>query len=225
MTKVLIFDSGPLINLSMDGLLDIIPKLKEKFDGKFIVTSDVKYEVVDRPMGIPRFELGALTIGNLIEKGILELPSSLGIDEAELKQHTQQLMDMANHYLQIKGKWVSIVSAGEMSCLALSTELKKKGIDSVIAIDERTTRILGEEPANLGRLMSDKMHTHATLVAQDFTIFSNHKFIRSSELVFVAYKKGLIPIEGKKALEALLYATKYHGAAITFEEIEELKRM
>lgn len=223
--KVLIFDSGPLINLSMNGLLDVLEKMKKDFDGKFIITPQVKYEIVDRPLGIPRFELGALKVQSMIERGILELPSSLGIDEELIRRNTEELKDMANHFIQIRGKWIPIVSSGEMSCLALSSELTKKEIENVIAIDERTTRIIVENPPGLERLMSDKMHARAELIASDFSIFSKFTMIRSSELVYVAYKKGLIPIDGKKALEALLYATKYHGSSISFEEIDELKKL
>ena len=56
-------------------------------------------------------------------------------------------------------------------------------------------------------------------------IFPNYKFIRSTELVFVAYKKGIINIHGKNVLDALLYATKFKGSSISFEEIEELKKV
>jgi hypothetical protein len=57
-------------------------------------------------------------------------------------------------------------------------------------------------------------------------IFSKFKFIRSSELVYVAYKKGIINLgNNKKVLEALLYATKFKGSSISFEEINELKRL
>jgi hypothetical protein len=41
----------------------------------------------------------------------------------------------------------------------------------------------------------------------------------------VAYKKGLIRLQGKKVLEAVLYATKFKGTAISFEEIETLKKL
>ncbi|MBX4212429.1 hypothetical protein KW787_03185 [Candidatus Pacearchaeota archaeon] len=223
--KVLIFDSGPLINLSMNGLLDTLRLLKKSFDGKFIIPPAVKYEVVDRPLGVLRFELGALIVQSLIEQGVLEMPSSLGIDEEELKKDTNELMDLANHYVQVKERWVPIVSEAEMSCLALSSILSKKGVENIIAIDERTTRILSENPENLEKLMSDRMHERAKIVAQDFAPFSHYRFIRSSELVYVAYKKGIISLKGKKVLEALLYATKYKGAAISFEEIEQLKKL
>ncbi len=223
--KVLIFDSGTLINLSMNGLLYVIEELKKKFDGKFIITNSVKQEIVDRPLTIQRFELGALQIQDLLDKGVLELPSSLGINEKEMQQETIQMKNMANHYLRMRNQWITIVSDAEISCLALGTQLMKKGIESMIAIDERTTRMLAENPQNLGKLMSEKLHQNIELVSHNFSLFAPYRFIRSAELVYVAYKKGLIPLKGKKVLEALLYATKFKGCAISYEEIEELKRL
>ncbi len=223
--KALIFDSGTLINLSMNGLLNVLEDLKKVFNGKFLITKQVKFETVDRPMGIQRFELGALRVQNLIDKGILELPPSIGIDEEVINKKLQELMDLANHSLQANGKWIKIVSEAETSCLVLSSELSKRNVENVIAIDERTTRILAEKPENLEKLISNKIHQRVQIISKNFDAFANHKFIRSSEILYVAYKKNLLGLQGKKVLEALLYATKYKGAAISFEEINELKKL
>lgn len=223
--KILLFDSGTLINLSMNGFLPILEKLKEKFDGKFIITKPVKGEIVDRPVGIQRFELGALRIQALIDEGVLELPDAIGISNDFIVKETAKLMDLANHYVMAEGRWVNIVSEAEISCLAISKELTKRGTENLIAIDERTTRMLSEKPENLERIMEKKLHSAVTIEETKFREFENFRFIRSSEIVYVAYKKGILGVEGKKALEAALYATKFHGAAISFEEIDILKKL
>ena len=223
--KVLIFDSGPLINFTMNGLLDALSLLKQEFKGKFIITDQVKYEVVDRPLSIHRFELGALKIQSLINSGVLEMPSSMGIKNEEIDKLTQDFMNNANKSLQYKGSWVNIVSPAEMSCLALSFILNEENTRNMIAIDERTTRILCENPERLENLMESKLHQNLDLNPLSLEKFHNFKFLRSPELVYVAYKKGLLGLNGKKALEAALYATKFKGASISFEEIEELKRL
>ncbi len=222
--KALIFDSGALINLSMNGLLYLIEDLKKDFKGKFFITRSVKYELIDRPINVQKFELGALEIQNLVDKSILELPTSI-VDEQELDRETQELMDIANHFISVGGQWVNLVSKAEISCLALDNELRRQGWETMIAIDERTTRILGEDPQKLEKLMSERLHQRAQIVAKNLRVFSQYRFIRSSELVFVSYKKGLIRLSGKKALEAALYATKFKGSAISFEEIETLKKL
>jgi len=223
--KAIIFDSGTLINFSLNGLLPLLEKLKENFDGKFLITRAVKYEIIDRPIGVMRFELGALRIKDLLDRGILELPSSLGIKDEIIMRESKELMDIANHFVQVGNNWIRLVSDAEISCLALSDELTKLNIPNLIALDERTTRTLCENPEGLEKIMSNKLHQKASLVMEDLSIFSKYKFIRSSELVYVAYKKGLVQLNSDKILEALLYATKFNGAAISFEEIDILKRL
>lgn len=223
--KALIFDSGALINLSMNGLLYILEELKKNFAGKFVITEDVKYEVIDHPIGIARFELGAMMIKSLLNNSILEEPEALGINSAETKRETKKIMEMANHAMQIKEKWINLISNAEASCLALSSELNNKGIESIIAIDERTTRLLCENPLELEKIMSQKLKEKVTLIGAGIDKMREYKFMRSAEIIFVAYKKGLIKIDDKKALEALLYASKYKGCAISFEEINIMKKL
>ena len=223
--KVLIFDAGPIINFSINGMLDVLESLKQNFNGKFIITEAVKKEVVDNPINVPRFELGALRVQALINKGVFEMPSSLGINNETIKKESLRLMNIANHYIFSSNTWVNIMSEGETSCLALSTELNKRSIENTIAIDERTTRILSEKPQNLKKIIEDKIHASVKAQLSNLHEFENFKFVRSTELVYVAYKKGLLDLQGKKALEAALYATKFKGSSITFEEIEELKKL
>lgn len=226
--KVLIFDAGPLINFSMNGLLYIIESLKKNFNGKFIITEAVKYEVVDRPVKIQRFELEALRVQSLLDKKVIELPSSLNISKQELDKKTYDLMKNANSLLQNKGKKIEIVSKGEMSSLALSSILSERGIENIIALDERTTRLLSESPKELEDLISKKTHKHIKLSSSDknqFSDFKDFKFIRSTELAYVAYKKGLLNIKSDKALEAVLYATKFKGSSISWDEIKALKKL
>ena len=220
--KALIFDSGTLINLSLNGLLDILPKLKESFQGKFIITPQVKAEIIDHPSNVPRFQLEALRMNELLNKKILELPTSLNISQALIDKSTREFKDTANHYVQMHNKWVEIVSDAEMSCLALSNELDKQKIENMIAVDERTTQIISKNPKELKAMMTRKLHENVQVPSNNFALFSKFHFIRSSELVYVAYKKGLISLKGPSVLEALLYATKFNGSAISEDEIKEL---
>jgi hypothetical protein len=225
MTKALIFDSGAIINLSMNGLLYILEELKKDFEGRFIITEEVKYEVIDRPIKVQRFELEALRVQQLLKEKVLEPPESLGISNSEIQRETKNLLEIANHTISSNGRWVEVVSGAEMSCLALNSILQKKGIECIIAIDERTTRILSEKPENLKKIMSDKLHMNISLAEGNLEKLSNFKFIRSSEIGYVAFKKNLLHLKDKKALEAVLYATKFKGSSISFDEINELKNL
>lgn len=223
--KILVLDSGILINLSMNGLLYLIEGLKKISGVSFVITKDVKYETVDRPIGIPRFELGALSIKYLLESGIVQLSQDIGITEEKINPLTNKYMELANHAVQSRGQYIQVVSNAEMSCLALSKLLTDKKIENMIGLDERTTRILAEKPQNMEHLMSDKLHQSISIQKDKLKEFSQFRFIRSSELVYVAYKKGLLKITGPKVLEAALFATKFHGSSVSFEEINQLKKL
>lgn len=223
--KVLILDSGVLINLSLNGLLYIIPELKKISQIKFLITPDVKYETIDRPLGVPRFELGAISIEEMLLGKFIELPESLGISLPELNKKRDELMRIANHSLFSEGKWLQIVSNAEISCLAASFLLTQNKTENLIGIDERTTRLLAERPENLAELMSAKLHEKIKLDKSELGAFKDFRFIRSSELVYVAFKKGILKLHDPKTLEAALFATKYHGSSVSFEEIRELKRL
>ena len=126
--RVLIFDSGTLINLSMNGLLYILEELKKITNIKFLITSQVKSETVDRPSNVPRFELGALRIKEMINSEILQMPLSFNISNESINLTTTELKEIANHMVEARGKWIEIVSDAEMSCLALSKKLSEKGV-------------------------------------------------------------------------------------------------
>ncbi len=223
--KAIIFDAGPIINFSINGMLDVLEKLKNSFDGKFLITGAVKKEVIDYPINVPRFELGALRVQALVNRGVFEPPLSFKIEDEIIRKESFRLMNVANHYIFSRDTWINIMSEGEASCLALSNELIKQKVDNIIAIDERTTRILSEKPGNLKKLIEDRLHTVVKAELSNLHEFENFRFIRSTELVYIAFKKGLLDIEGKKALEAALYATKFKGSSVTYEEIEELKKL
>ena len=222
--KILIFDSSSIITLTMNGLVDLLYDLKKLFKGKFIITKSVKYETIDRPIGIKKFELAALEVNQLLKDKILEMPDSLNINEEEIKAKANEILNKLNNSFLAREEFMHIIDSGEASCLALSLICQEKNIENIIVVDERTTRMLGEAPENLRRLFESKLHTKVSL-KQDLSSLHDMKFIRSSELVYIAYKKGLINLKDGNVLDALLYATKFKGASISQQEIEEIKRL
>ena len=223
--KALIFDSGSLISLSINGLLEELKKLKKIFNGEFIITKEVKKEVVDNPIKIKMYELEALKIQNLIDEGCLNMPNKIGIQDKEITNLMFKLMNLANTMFIGNGNEIKLIQQGETSCLALSKILNEKKIKNVLVIDERTIRMLVEKPENLKELLEKKLHTKIKLKKSNFQPFKDFKIIRSTELMYLAYKKNLIKLKGKEVLDALLYALKFKGCAISFDEIEEIKRI
>jgi len=223
--KAIIFDSGTLINFTMNGLEDDLRDLKGIFHGNFLITEAVKNETIRTPMNIKKFELGALKIQALLKDRTIELPSSLRIKDNFIQGKTKEILDLANNTFFADARPIHLIDKGEASSLVLSEILNKKGIKNVIAIDERTTRMLCEKPENLGKLLEKKIHTNIQIKKENLNYFSRFKIIRSSELVFIAYKKGLIDLKEDNVLDALLYAIKYRGCSISKQEIEEMKKL
>ncbi len=225
MEKAIIFDSGTLISFSMNGILNIIRDLKEIFKGKFMITEDVKKELVDKPIKIKRFELEALKLKQLIDESVLSFPSSLGIKENEVTVKTNEVLEMANKVFSTSKKPVKLIDRGEASCIALAEILKSKGVKTTLAIDERTTRMLIENPMKTKSYLERKLHAKIKVDRKAIGFFKKFKVIRSPELIYVAHKKSLIKMKSPQALDALLYAVKYKGASISREEIEQMKKL
>ncbi len=220
--KYIIFDSGPLINFSMNGLLDLLEKLKKEFKGKFLITQGVLQETINYPINIKRFELEALKVKDLFDRGIIELPNLTKEQEAEFDRKTHEIMNTANSMFIAKKRAIHLIDNGEAASLALSSVLKEP---NVIAVDERTTRMLTESPENLRNLMQKKLHTSIIPDKKKYDYFKNFRIIRSTELIYIAYKKHLIELKDPRILDAMLYGMKFHGCSVSFEEIEEIKRI
>ncbi|MFC1710854.1 hypothetical protein ACFLZJ_01725 [Nanoarchaeota archaeon] len=225
MTKAIVFDASTLISFAMNGLLEEVKALKSVFKGNFIITNEVKYEVIDRPIKIKRFELEALKVKSLLDAKIIELPSSIGIKDAEISKRAKEILDIANKTFTGGGKGINLLHLGEASCLALSKILNEKKVENAFAVDERTARMLVEKPDNLKKLFEKKLHTRITSDPKNYKFFEGIRIIRSAELAYVAYKKGLVRLKDGIVLDALLYALKFKGCAISNEEISEIKKL
>ena len=223
--KAIIFDSGTLINFALNGLFQELRELKKIFNGKFLITREVKLEMIDRPLTMRRFELEALRLKELLEENIIEMPSTLGVDENKISQMTKDFLEVSNDTFFGRENAIHIIDLGEASCIALSKLLDEKQIKNVISVDERTIRVLCEKPENLLSILQKKLHTGITAKKENFKNFQGYKFIRSAELMYILYKKGIIKLKNHNVLDALLYAVKFKGCSITDEEIAEMEKL
>ena len=219
--KAIIFDSGALISFTMAGLVPELIELRKIFDGKFLITKEVKKELVDTPLNIKKFELEAMKIQQLIDNKVLDLPQSIGVKDSEVEKERENFLNLANNTFTTNRGPVKLIHFGESSCLGLSKILTERGISNLIAIDERTTRLLAEKPGNL----EEKIHTSINAKTENYRFFEKFRFIRSTELIYVAYKKKIVQFKKGDVLDALLYALKFKGAAISGDEIREIKRL
>jgi hypothetical protein len=164
--KIIIFDSGALISFSMNGLIYQIRKLKEIFKGKFL-----KREIIDKPLTIKRFELEAMKLRQLLDEKILEMPEAVGINSNNLSKLTDEVLTNANKLFSGSKGPIKIIDSGEASCIALSNLLNQKKVQNIIAVDERTTRLLIEKPENLKNLLQKRMHINVNMSSQNQKYF------------------------------------------------------
>jgi hypothetical protein len=224
--KYLIFDAGPLINFSMNGLLDSFEKLKQTFKGEFLITKEVKKEIIDHPKTVKRFELGAIRLEQLYNRGVFRLADINQEEVDELRRLRDNFLQKANSMFKTKKREVHLLDKGECAALALSTILKRKNNEDIpLVIDERTTRILCENPENLKKLMEKKLHTSIKANTSSYDLFKGFKIIRSTELAYMIHKKGLFKLDHPKAFEAIVYGLKFKGCSISEKEVQALSRM
>jgi hypothetical protein len=223
--KVIFFDTGPIISLVMSRLVWILPKLKEKFKGKFYITPAVRRELIERPMKVRRFQFEALQVLKLIKEGVLEIYEEVPYKKAK------ELENLADTSFKIKNKNLDIIQSGEMEAIVSALKI---GAEAVV-MDERTLRLFIENGQEMEKLLEFRFKRDVTSDPGKIKQFSQQlqeiKIIRSIELVGVAYKLGILDDyipklrEGRKTLlEAVLWAVKFNGCAVTGYEIEELQR-
>ncbi|MCD4740642.1 hypothetical protein K8R43_05665 [archaeon] len=208
--ETIVCDASPLISLAETGLLNILPKL----NAKFVIPKGVEVEIVHKPLKVNQFQLNALRLNKAILDG-----SITTIDDNKVKQNAQDILDEANSLFQPR---MHILHRGEAECLALLEQTNSR----TLLVDERTTRLLVEDPHALGEFIQRRTHSKAQLnenKAESISKrFSKINVIRSCELAAFAYRKGMFKDLGNgQLLHACLYALKYSGCAITNKEIKQ----
>ncbi len=228
-SRVLVFDTGPIISLTVNNLLSTLERLKEHYSGTFVISESVKGELVDEPLRTKKFMFEAMQVQRLITTGVLEV-----VEDSSTKELTLELLRLANNSFAAKGRAVQIVQYGEMASIAAANLLDAEAL----VMDERITRELIEHPKHLADLMERRLHTAVTVNNENVSLLQRYvsktKIIRSVELVAVAFEFGLldryiaageekvIPQVRQKLLESVLWGLKMNGCAVSGKEIEKL---
>ncbi len=121
-----------------------------------------------------------------------------------------------------KRKACQAAEKGEIEALCLIKELGAEAF----AIDERTTRMLIENPLELQKILQARRRIKVGVNKENSKqlqeMFQGTVILRSVELVALAFEQGLLSQElpeGKQSLEAALFAAKYSGCAVSAREI------
>jgi len=192
------------------------------FKGSFYVPASVKYELVDVPFRSKRFNLEAIMVSSLVDSGDLRLHAKLDVEN---------LLFMINSIFTAKGDTIKVVNRAEVEALALAAKLEA----AAYVVDERTMRLLVENPRALHRILEGKLHMKVDVnerLLRDLRRYTGEvRIIRSAELMAVAVEKGLLDrlVVGRTTrgdlADAVLWGLRLRGCAISTDEIGELKRL
>ncbi|NCP71990.1 hypothetical protein GW835_01180 [archaeon] len=215
----IVFDSGVIISFSETCFIPLFKDLKENL-GNFIITKNVKFECIDKVRNVMRFKLSSTRIEEEISSHIFDVYQS---DKA-LDETTNKIMYLTNNMFYVRGNPIKIIQIGEAESLALLGLTDA----SYLAVDERTTRMIIEQPHALLEIFKRKYKTSKVSIDEQkyikfMEIIGNVNVIRSVDFLVYAYRKGLLAsvFKDKNNLKGALYALKFKGCSVSFEEINE----
>ena len=217
--KKIVFDSSTLISLSDKCMMNVMGRMATAEGVEFLVPQSVLDETVLYPIKIRKFELNAVRISNAIDRNWLRIVQSSGIT----RQYVGRIETIAEKLCMADNRPLKIVHRGEIETLAIAKEI---GADA-IAMDERTTRMLMEEPDALKDVLQNRLKRKIRFNAQaarEFRQFmAGIPVVRSVELIALGYERNYFGEDlarNKTSLEAALFAAKYSGCAVSGEEIK-----
>jgi len=220
--KAIVFDSGPIITFALNSLLPMMKFLQEEYKGIFYIPNDVEKEIIAQPSKSKKFGFESYMVRGLLKDNIVEV-----FDTKIYRQETEIITTLANGIYSINGRDLYILNAGELDALVLA---KNINADAVV-VDERTTRVILENPYRLVKYLEKKFHGKVEINKDKLKEFEKHfstlKIIRSVELALVAFDKGyfdtMAAYENKiDFVSSLLWALKLHGSAVSEREIAAL---
>jgi predicted nucleic acid-binding protein len=227
MKKVIVFDAGPIITLTMNNLLWTLKPLEERYDGEFFIGESVKYELIDKPIEGKKFKFQALQTLVYLKNGTIK------VNNTPVKQLTNKLAKIMNNIFLANNRPIKIVHLGEVETIAIALKLKAE----VVVIDERTMRLLIEAPLILHKILQKKLHRKIQVNKSELNklkeLTKGIKVIRSFELVIRAYELGLLdkyipynmPKARKELLSAALWGVKLDGCSVSQTEIDQVISM
>ncbi len=229
--KTIIFDTSSIISIATNELIPVFKSLKGKFNGDFIISESVKKEVIDYPLTTKKFKLEAIMLLDCLTKNYLKLYES-----NDVRKKAEYLLSLVNEIFKADKDYIRIVDLAEVESLTLAIYLNSE----VYVVDERTMRLVIENPKQLAELLAKKLQTKITINNENLKKFKDEvgsvKIIRSTELMTLAYEIGLFDdLIGKNKiikkdlrpmlLEGLLWGLKLRGCSISQEEIDEIIKL
>ena len=218
--RTIVVDSSSIITISDNCMIKVVRNLAQISGIKFVLPESVYEESVVRPLSIKRYELNAVRIKDAVQDGYISVVRTT----QSVARAMDEIGEASDRICTAGGKALKLIQRGETEALALANEL---GVKTVL-VDERTTRMLVEEPQNMHGVL-ERRHERKIVINPDAAhrfmgMFENFKIVRSVELIALAYESGAFGEElhkSREALEASLWAAKYAGCAVSEDEIRK----
>ena len=217
--KSVVCDASSLIALTDTGLLGALVMIESKMKGSLLITKGVIDESVNTPIKRPEYAFSAIRIKRALKSGLFEV---IGYD---LNTYDRILRTTNNMFYTDRP--FHLVNHGEAEMLAAALDNKV----NYVLMDERTTRMLIESPLELKKHLENEFRIRINVNQELFDDFKKLtggiKVIRSTEILAMAkdgsYFHKFQDME-HEAYRAALYALKFNGCSISFDEIEELAK-
>nr|MBA4404859.1 hypothetical protein [Nanoarchaeum sp.] len=228
MTGTIIIDSGTIISMVTNSLFWNFKYLSKQYKGEFLIPQSVYDEIITYPLSTRRFKLEAVMVNDYILEGYIKVENP-----PELANLSSELMELANNIYIVDKEPLKILHKAEVDVLALAVHLKS----DAILVDERSLRLLLEDPNRLLKLLGDKLHTKVQMNKGKLDLFQeltkDIRVLRSTELITISFElgfldryitsKNIVHKKYKKSLlEGALWALKLKGCSISEEEIKEI---
>ena len=187
---------------------------------RFVIPQSVFDETVSRPETIRRFELNAVRLKQAVAEGWIELVKP----DQTTTEYMSKLADLCNKSFFSSERSLELLQKGELEAMAVFKQLSADGL----AIDERTCRMILEDPFRLQSLIGKRNDQRITVdekrLSELTTFLGKPLVVRSCDLLALAYKQKLFPddlVQSKQGLEAALWSVKFTGCAVSGSEIED----
>jgi len=220
--KNIVFDTSSIISIVTNDLLGTLKLLKQNFDVEFYIPESVKVELIDRALSTNKYKLEGIILSRAIRNGVLKVYPSIDVDN---------MLKIVNNLFMQKDFYMHILDKAEIEALVLAIKLNA----DAYCVDERTMRMVIENPKKLQKIFSDKLQRNVTLNKKALNEFKgmikNIPIIRSTEIMIAAFELGLFDkyisddIPKKMVLEALLWGLRLRGCSISTKDIDEIVKL
>ena len=215
--SVFVVDSSTIISLTLNCLLDTFTKFHER-GHRFIIPEWVYDEVVNRPIKSERFGFEAYRIKQKVDEGVFEVYHGKISDEAK------NFAKYINHSFMADNHPIKIIHPADSEGIILARK-----IGDALIVDERNMRMVLENPIGIKKLLQHKLHREISVNEKNLenalSYVKDLPVLRSVDLVSILWKEKMMKLDGKDELESILFALKFSGCAISFNEIRNYSRL